>query len=173
MFNLTKCDKANGASTKNVCDAWWKELENDGYKVSRERSFIVGDRAGLKENQFSPTMETLHFAQKEDRVAVLLFGWYHLKKQGDKWQVHRTGGHFVALAGHDTEKKDTFYVTNPLVDYKHPDKRWYSKIEVEEIALTDKVLKGDHDLKPHMLLSRDLVGGHAAILEDVIVVSPE
>jgi hypothetical protein len=89
--------------------------------------------------------------------------------------VKRTGGHYVVLAGIDREKKNTFYVTNPLIDYKNPEKRWFSKIEFEEIDVTSKSLRQDedHELRPHMLFTRDLVGGQAAILEEIIVVAPQ
>jgi hypothetical protein len=166
MFKVVHTDKVKGSTVKEVDDGWKKELENDGYKVSKEKSFVVDNDTKW------PTRENLLFAQKEDRVGVLCFGWYHLTKDGDKWHAHRTGGHFVVLAGHDTQDKNAFYVTNPLTDYKQPDKVWFSKIDFEDYTVTHKIL-GFKTGTEHMLMTHDLVGGHVAILESVIVVSPE
>lgn len=175
MYDLMGTDPSSGTSGSKVNEGMWQEVQSSGYKVSRESSFIIGASAGLKENQIAPTAEMLHKTHNHGDAAVLHFGWYKVTKDGDKWQVKRDGGHYVVLAGVDREKPNTFYVTNPLVDYASPDKRWWSKIELEEIDLTSKSLKndGDHPLKPHMLFTRDLTGGHAAILEEIIVVAPE
>jgi hypothetical protein len=183
LFQLCKTDPKSGTLITHLRDCAKAALKEGNYNTVN--TFIRGIHSDLNQQKFAPgpgdlrnlsrsTFRPGSTVTSSDRAITLLFGWYDVKfdEALKKWNYHRVGGHYVTLAGFDSHNPNVFYVTNPLIDYNAMgmgDVR-FSKITLEPVASLPNI-KTPEGIR-NLSQTRDLVAGHFAVLEDLIIALP-
>ena len=183
LFDLCHTSRNNGTLVSDMRDCARTSLEQGDYNTAN--TFIRGIHSDLSSQRFAPGTGDLRVmsqtswhagddVSRSDRAVVMLFGWYSVNWDAGQnaWVYQRNGGHYVTLAGYDAVKSDTFYVSNPLVDYNAPG---FGSIRYSKITL--EAIPNRADLKTPggfqgLWQARDLVGGNLAVLEDMVISLP-
>lgn len=168
LFDTCQTDSEDGTYIDDLELGAKNAVAEGGYAVGN--IFIIGVDGGLDSTRRPVTPADLRLFSDStpdtDRGVVLLFGWYRHEKENGRKVYKRKGGHYVVLAGYDSAKPHTFYVTNPLVSYADLGQERYSKIVLKRLSWSQTPISNVE------YYTEDLVGGHFAILEDILVVLP-
>jgi len=168
LFDACQTDKDNGTYIDDLESGAKSAIAEGGYAVGN--IFIVGVDGGRDKTLRPVRPADLRLFSSvtidTDRGVVLLFGWYKQKIENGRKVYKRKGGHYVVLAGYDSVNRNTFYVTNPLVSYADLGQERYSKINLKRLSWNQTPISNVE------YYTEDLVGGHFAILEDMLVVLP-
>ncbi len=168
LFDTCQTDKDDGTYIDDLEAGAKNAIVEGGYAVGNV--FIIGVDGALDTTKRPVGPDDLRLFSSStpdtDRGVVLLFGWYRQEQENGRKVYKRKGGHYVVLAGYDSAKPHTFYVTNPLVSYADLGQERYSKITLKRLSWNQTPINNVE------YYTEDLVGGHFAILEDILVVLP-
>jgi hypothetical protein len=173
LFTLCGTSSDNGTSPLTLRGCARQVIVDSGYPIAdvsaqgvfsdepaRKKVLTPADLRRLLISSWAPDQDVT----TSDRGVVLMFGWYS-RANGD----HRRGGHFVALAGYDEKDPNTFYVSNPLIDYSK-EAVPYSKIVLEPVAADRKDLPSAGMWQTEQLLADS--SGVVGVLEMANTVLP-
>ncbi len=118
---------------------------------------------------------------KDNRAAVLLFGWYVANRNPATgvWTYIRAGGHFVTLAGYDRADPRRLYISNPLIDYAALGVSPVSAVVMEPVdpkvvfaKLSDAPADNLNTAPGMKWQTRDLTAHRIGVLESALIIGP-
>ncbi len=201
MIELAQRSVQAGASDQDWMRTAFARCRVSRSEGSTDRELLTCARGFLKEGRYpaadatlrsmwakrapsgriAPQLADLSSVIRQNRAAVLLFGWYTASQNPltHAWSYTRTGGHFVALAGYDRADAHRIYVSNPLIDYAAMGAKPISALVMEPVGpkISFAKLSGtpSEDINTAAggkWQTRDLTAHRIAVLESMVVVGP-